>query len=32
MELCTINDFGGWDEAYDRYFMDGGVFDEIYGI
>ena len=31
MKLCTINDFGGWDEAYARYFMDGGVFDEIYG-
>lgn len=31
MQLCTINDFGGWDEAYARYFMDGGVFDEIYG-
>ncbi|HAG68535.1 MAG TPA: sulfate ABC transporter substrate-binding protein [Lachnospiraceae bacterium] len=30
MELCTINDFGGWDEAYAVYFKDGGVFDEIY--
>jgi sulfate transport system substrate-binding protein len=31
MELCTINDFGGWDNAYEVYFKDGGVFDEIYG-
>jgi sulfate transport system substrate-binding protein len=31
MNLCTIDDFGGWDAAYDRYFVDGGIFDEIYG-
>ena len=31
MELCTVDDFGGWDAAYDTYFVDGGVFDEIYG-
>ena len=31
MELCTIADFGGWDTAYEVYFKDGGVFDEIYG-
>ena len=31
MELCTIDDFGGWDAAYATYFTDGGVFDEIYG-
>jgi len=30
MKLCTIDDFGGWDAAYETYFMDGGVFDEIY--
>ena len=30
MELCNINDFGGWDNAYEVYFKDGGVFDEIY--
>ena len=30
MKLCTINDFGGWDAAYEKFFMDGGVFDEIY--
>lgn len=30
MELCTIDDFGGWDAAYYTYFADGGVFDEIY--
>ncbi|MBR1478037.1 MAG: sulfate ABC transporter substrate-binding protein [Lachnospiraceae bacterium] len=31
MKLCTIADFGGWDKAFDVYFKDGGVFDEIYG-
>ncbi len=30
MNLCTIDDFGGWDTAYEKYFMDGGIFDEIY--
>ena len=30
MELCTIEDFGGWDEAYATYFDDGAIFDEIY--
>jgi sulfate transport system substrate-binding protein len=31
MELCTIDDFGGWDAAYNKFFYDGGLFDEIYG-
>lgn len=31
MELVTIDDFGGWKAAYDTYFDDGGVFDQIYG-
>ena len=31
IKLCNIDDFGGWDAAYDTYFKDGGVFDEIYG-
>ena len=30
MELVTMDDFGGWKEAYDTYFDDGGVFDQIY--
>ncbi len=30
MNLCTIDDFGGWDEAYEVYFKDGAIFDEIY--
>lgn len=30
MKLCNIDDFGGWDAAYDKFFKDGGVFDEIY--
>ena len=30
MKLCTIDDFGGWDQAYIVYFQDGGIFDEIY--
>jgi sulfate transport system substrate-binding protein len=29
-KLCTIDDFGGWDEAYEKFFADGGIFDEIY--
>ncbi len=31
IELWTIDDFGGWDEAYKTYFDDGAMFDEIYG-
>lgn len=30
VNLCTIEDFGGWNEAYDTYFQDGAIFDEIY--
>lgn len=30
IDLCTIDDFGGWDAAYDKFFNDGGIFDEIY--
>lgn len=30
MNLVTIDDFGGWDEAYKVYFDDGAVFDQIY--
>ena len=30
INLVTINDFGGWDEAQTKHFTDGGVFDEIY--
>ena len=31
MKLITIEDFGGWDAAYETYFEDGALFDEIYG-
>ncbi|WP_099467704.1 sulfate ABC transporter substrate-binding protein [Konateibacter massiliensis] len=31
IELCTIDDFGGWDAVYEKFFVDGGIFDEIYG-
>lgn len=31
MNLVTIDDFGGWDEAYLTYFNDGAIFDQIYG-
>ncbi len=31
VKLTDIEDFGGWDKAYEVYFDDGGVFDEIYG-
>lgn len=30
MKLYTIKDFGGWDKAYETYFDDGAIFDEIY--
>lgn len=28
--LCTIDDFGGWDQAYETFFQDDAIFDEIY--
>lgn len=31
-DLTTIADFGGWDAAQKRFFADGGVFDQIYGV
>ena len=31
MKLFTIEDYGGWDEAYKTFFDDGAMFDEIYG-
>lgn len=31
MELCTIDHFGGWKAAYEKFFYDGGLFDYIYG-
>ena len=30
MNLCSIEDFGGWNQAYEIYFEDGAIFDEIY--
>lgn len=30
MKLCTIKDFGGWKKAYEKFFQDGGIFDDIY--
>lgn len=30
MALITIDDFGGWNAAYEKFFDDGAVFDEIY--
>ncbi len=29
VQLCNINDFGGWDAAYDKFFNDGAIFDQI---
>lgn len=31
IKLCTIDDFGGWKAVYEKFFSDGGIFDEIYG-
>lgn len=28
-QLFTINDLGGWDSAQEKFFADGGVFDQI---
>ncbi len=30
MNLVTIEDFGGWNEAYKKFFDDGAIFDQIY--
>lgn len=30
INMITIDDFGGWDQAYEDYFNDGAVFDQIY--
>lgn len=30
INLVTIDDFGGWDEAQQTHFTDGGIFDQIY--
>ena len=29
VKCTTINDFGGWDNAYKRYFDDGALFDKL---
>lgn len=29
-DLVTIDDFGGWKEAQETHFSDGGVFNQIY--
>lgn len=30
IKLWTIDDYGGWDKAYELYFDDGAMFDKIY--
>lgn len=30
IELTTVEQFGGWQEAQQHFFADGGVFDQIY--
>lgn len=30
MNLVSIEDFNGWDQAYETFFQDGAVFDQIY--
>lgn len=27
--MVTIRDFGGWSAAYERFFIDGALFDTI---
>ncbi len=31
LELVTIEAFGGWNKAQKTHFLDGGVFDQIFG-
>jgi len=28
--MATIADFGGWEAAQQKFFAEGGVFDQIY--
>ncbi len=30
IDMCTIDDFGGWDQAYEDFFQDDAIFDQIY--
>ena len=30
IKLYSIEDYGGWDNAYEQYFDDGALFDKIY--
>jgi sulfate transport system substrate-binding protein len=30
INMVTISDFGGWDKAYEDFFDDGAIFDQIY--
>jgi sulfate transport system substrate-binding protein len=30
IKMVTIDDFGGWDKAYEEFFSDGAIFDQIY--
>jgi sulfate transport system substrate-binding protein len=29
LEMMTIEDFGGWQQAQKKHFADGGLFDEV---
>lgn len=30
LDLITVDEFGGWQEAQRKFFSDGGIFDQIY--
>lgn len=32
LELVNIRDFGGWKVVQPKFFGDGGIFDQIYGV
>lgn len=32
VELVKIDDFGGWDAAYEKFFDDGAIFDQVYAV
>ena len=30
IQMFSIDDFGGWNEVYKKYFEDDGLFDQLY--
>jgi sulfate transport system substrate-binding protein len=32
IHMASIADFDGWDKAYEKFFQDGAIFDQIYNV